>query len=144
MRRLRSLTQRSGWWWRRGAAAAEFAVVAPVFLTLTVGCIELGRAIVVQQLLTNASREGARIAGYDTTTSASTVTAAVNNYLTNVNISGATTAISPATPSSASDGQQISVTVSIPFNSVSWLPAPFFLGGQTLQATSVMCRQPAP
>ena len=143
MRCLRSLTQRSGSW-RRGAAAAEFAVVVPVFLTLTVGCIELGRAIVVQQLLTNASREGGRIAGYDTTTSTSTVTAAVNNYLSNVNISGATTTVSPSPPSAASDGQQISVTVSISFNSVSWLPRPFFLGGQTLQATSVMCRQPAP
>jgi len=128
---------------RRGAAVAEFALIAPVFLTLTVGCIELGRAVIVQQLLTNASREGARVAGYDTTSSSSTVTTAVNNYLTSVNISGATTTVSPS-PSGLADGQQISVTVGIPFSSVSWLPHPFFLGGQTLQATSVMVRQPPP
>src|SRR5690242_8871537 len=79
--------------WRRGAALVEFAVIAPIFLTMTGGMIELGRAIVVVQHLTNASREGARIAGYNTTTSASTVTSAVNTYLTNEGISGATTAI---------------------------------------------------
>jgi Flp pilus assembly protein TadG len=129
---------------RRGAAIAEFAVVAPVFLTLIVGTIELGRAVVVVQLLTNASREGARVGGYDTTMSTSTITSAVNTYLSNEGISGATTTVSPSPPSLAADGQQISVTVSIPYNNVSWVPTPFFLGGQTLSATTVMCREPAP
>jgi Flp pilus assembly protein TadG len=129
---------------RRGAAVVEFAVVAPIFLTLIGGTIELGRAIVVVQHLTNASRGGARIAGYNTTTSSSTVTSAVNTYLTNEGISGATTTVSPSSLSSVADGTQVSVTVSIPYSSVSWLPKPFFLGGKTLTATSVMCREPAP
>ncbi|MGE0760723.1 MAG: TadE/TadG family type IV pilus assembly protein, partial [Pirellulaceae bacterium] len=38
----------------------EFAVVAPVFLLLIFGMIEYGRMVMVQQMLTNASREGAR------------------------------------------------------------------------------------
>ena len=59
---------------RRGAAMVEFALIAPVFLILVTGIVELGRGIVVQQLLTNASRQGARIGGYDTTMSTSTVT----------------------------------------------------------------------
>ncbi len=129
---------------RRGTAVVEFAVVAPVFLILIVGTIEVGRAMVVVQLLTNASREGARVAGYDTTMSTSTVTNAVNTYLSGVGISNATTTVSPSPPSLAADGQSVSVTVSILFNNVSWLPSPFFLGGQTLSATSVMCREPAP
>src|SRR5262245_20734165 len=129
---------------RRGAALVEFAVIAPIFLTLVGGMIELGRAIVVAQILTNASREGARIAGYSTTTSASTVTSAVNTFLTNEGVSGATTTISPSSLSSVADGSQVSVTVSIPYSSVSWLPKPFFLGGTTLSATTVMCREPAP
>ena len=129
---------------RRGAAIVEFAVVAPVFLTLIGGTIEVSRAIVVVQLLTNASREGARIAGYDTTTSTSTVTSAVNTYLTNERISGATTTISPSSLSSVADGTAVSVTVSIPYSKVTWLPKPFFLGGKTLTATTVMCREPAP
>jgi len=128
---------------RRGAAVVEFAIVAPVFLTLMVGTLEVSRALVVQQLLTNASREGARVGSYDTTTSTSTISSAVNTYLSNEGISGATTTVSPSPPSSAADGQSISVTVSIAFNTVSWIP-PFYLSGKTLSATSVMCRVPAP
>ena len=97
---------------RRGAVIVEFALVAPVFLILITGIIELGRAIVVQQLLTNVSRDGARIAGYDSTTSTSTVTTAVDSYLANVGVSGATTTVSPNPPSLASDGQSVTVTVS--------------------------------
>lgn len=140
MRKIRLQKKSSS---RRGAAIVEFAVVVPVFLTLVAGTVELGRAIVVQQLLTNASREGARIAGYNTTLTTSTVTTAVNTYLSNDGITGATTTVSPS-PASVAGGQSISVTVSIPFNSVSWLTSPFYLGGQTLQATSVMYRELSP
>jgi Flp pilus assembly protein TadG len=128
---------------RHGAAIVEFALVAPLFLSIIAGIIELGRAIEVVQLLTNASREGARVGSFDTTTQASTITTAVNACLSNAGISGATTTVAPNPPSAASDGQSITVTVSIPFSSVSWLPSPVYLGGQSLQATSVMCRQPA-
>ncbi|HVC92601.1 MAG TPA: TadE/TadG family type IV pilus assembly protein [Pirellulales bacterium] len=129
---------------RRGAALVEFAVVVPVFLVFIVGMIEMGRAIMVQQLITNASREGARVAGYESTTQTSTVTSAVSAYLGNVNITGTTTTVSPDPPSGALDGQQVSVTVSVPYSQVSWVPSPFFLKGRTLQATSVMRREPAP
>ena len=45
---------------RWGVAATEFAIVAPVFLLLVIGILELGRALMVQQVLINASRVGAR------------------------------------------------------------------------------------
>jgi Flp pilus assembly protein TadG len=128
---------------RRGTAVVEFAVVAPLLSLMILGIIEFGQGTVVLQTLTNASREGARVASYDSTTATSTITTAVNNYLSNAGISGATTTVSPS-PSSATDGQAMTVTVSIPFNNVSWMPSPFFMGGQTLQASSVMCREPAP
>jgi Flp pilus assembly protein TadG len=38
----------------------EFAVVAPLLFLLIFGMIEFGRMVMVQQILTNASREGAR------------------------------------------------------------------------------------
>ena len=47
---------------RRGVSAVEFALVAPVFLAILFGMIEFGRAIMVGQLVTNAAREGARLA----------------------------------------------------------------------------------
>ncbi len=129
---------------RHGAATVEFAVVAPVFLIMIIGVMEVGRGIVVQQLLTNASREGARIGSYDSTMTTSTVSTAVNSYLSNVGITGATTTVTPDPPSGASDGQSVSVTVSIPFSKVSYLPSPVYLGSATLTVTTVMCRQPSP
>lgn len=83
--------------YRRGAAAVEFAVVAPVFFLMIFGMIELGRMIMVQQILTNASREGARLAVLDGTAS-SDVKTAVAKYLTGARIyDNVTTALSSAT-----------------------------------------------
>ncbi len=55
---------------RQGAAAVEFAIVAPVFFLMVFGMIEFGRAIMVKQVMTNAARDGARLAILDSPTSA--------------------------------------------------------------------------
>jgi Flp pilus assembly protein TadG len=125
---------------RRGAAAVEFAIVAPLFFLLIFGMIEFGRAVMVQQVLTNASREGARIAVLDGTTGTEVHTA-VDNYLQRANITGATVTVNPNPPSTAVYGAPVTVSVSIPFRQVSWLPSPIFLGGSTLTATTVMRRE---
>jgi Flp pilus assembly protein TadG len=44
----------------RGAALVEFAVVLPLLLLLLVGIVEFGLLFYNKQVLTNASREGAR------------------------------------------------------------------------------------
>ena len=123
---------------RWGVAAVEFAVVVPVFLLLLLGMIEFGRAIMVQQMLTNASREGARLGVLDGTTTAQ-VRTTVENYLTT--IEGETTAVNPDPPGNAGFGQPVSVTVSVGFDQVSWLSSPMFLGGRNLSATTVMRRE---
>jgi len=125
---------------RRGTAVVEFAVVAPLFITLVFGMIEYGRMVMVQQLLTNASREGARMGVLDGATTAA-VQSSVTSYLTNASISGATVTVSPNPPSSAGYGAPVTVTVSIPFSQVSWIPTPMFLSGKTLTASSVMRRE---
>jgi len=112
----------------------------PVFFLLVFGMIEYGRLVMVQQVLTNACREGARVGVLDGATQTS-VNTAVNNYLTSANITGATTTVTPNPPSSAAYGASVTVTVSVGFNQVSWLPSPMFLGGRTLTATSVMRRE---
>lgn len=125
---------------RRGAAVVEFAVVAPVFITLVFGMIEYGRMVMVQQVLTNATREGARRAVLDGATT-NEVKTAVEDYLESSTITGATVTVSPNPPSSAESGDPVTVTVTIGFNQVSWLPSPFFLGGKTMTAKSVMRRE---
>jgi Flp pilus assembly protein TadG len=43
-----------------GAAAVEFALILPIFLLLVFGIIEFGFLLYNKQVITNASREGAR------------------------------------------------------------------------------------
>ena len=128
---------------RQGAAAVEFAIVAPVFFLMVFGMIEFGRAIMVQQVLTNASREGARVAVLDSTTpTASLVANTVETYLENAGITGANVDIDPTEPTTAGYGEPVTVSVEIPFSSVSWLPAPMFINTDTnLQASTVMRRE---
>jgi Flp pilus assembly protein TadG len=126
-------------WNRRGASATEFAVVAPVFFLMIVGFIEFGRALMVQQVLVNASRVGAREA---ITTSATTtgVTTAVQQYTSSVAVPSVSVSVSP-NPATAAPGSTITVTTSVPFSSVSWMASPWFLGGKTLSATSKMRKE---
>jgi len=118
----------------------EFAIVAPIFFLFVFGIIEYGRMVMVQQVLTNASREGARQAVLDGS-STSEVQTVVQNYLTNSSIQGATVTVTPDPPSSANFGDPVTVVVSVGFNQVSWLPGPMFLGGKTLSAGTVMRRE---
>lgn len=118
----------------------EFAVVAPVLFLMVFGMIEFGRMVMVQQVITNGSREGARIAVLDGTTT-SDVTSAVQNYLSGASINGANVTVTPDPPSSAGYGAPVTVVVSVSFDQVSWLPSPMFLGGQQLTATTVMRRE---
>jgi Flp pilus assembly protein TadG len=121
---------------RRGVAAVEFAVVSPFLILLVFGIIECGRAIMVQQVLTNASREGTRRAVLEEVTT-SEVTTVVSDYLANGSITGATVTVSPTPLTSAGFGDPVTVTVSVPYDQVSWIP-PWFMGGRTLSASTQM------
>lgn len=46
----------------RGQALVEFSLIIPIFLLLFVGLFDLGRAVFAYNTLTNAAREGARLA----------------------------------------------------------------------------------
>ena len=118
----------------------EFAVVAPIFLLLVFGMIEYGRMVMVQQVLTNASREGARRAVLDGSTN-SDVVDVVDQYLSSASINGANVTVTPTNPEDAAFGDPVTVSVDIQFSQVSWLPSPMYLGGRTLSATTVMRRE---
>src|SRR5438552_2073290 len=107
---------------------------------MVLGIIEFGRAMMVQALLTGAAQQGARAGALDGSQN-SDVTKAVNNYLSAAGISGATSTASPSPPSSASPGQDVTVHVSIPYSSVSWLPAPAYLKTTTLKSTAIVQRE---
>jgi Flp pilus assembly protein TadG len=78
---------------QRGTALIEMAFTLPLLMLISVGIIEFGRAFQTWQIVTNAAREGARVAvlpGY----SDSMVTSRVQQYI-QVGVLG------PATPTVA-------------------------------------------
>ena len=127
---------------RCGSMLIEFAFVAPVFFIMVLGIFEFGRAMMVQALLTSAAQQGAR-AGALNGSQVADVDTAVNNYLSSAGVSGASTTCSPTPPSSAGPGQDVTVTVTIPYSSVSWIPTPHYLKTATLSSTAIVQRETA-
>lgn len=123
---------------RRGAVAVEAAVVTPLLMFFALAMIDYGRLVMVQQILTNASREGCRVAVVSGATT-SQVTTQVNEYLAGANLAGATTELTPSSPGSAAEGTPITVTVSVPFSQVAWMPS-LFLNTTTVTANATMRR----
>jgi Flp pilus assembly protein TadG len=75
---------RAGWSVKRaeaGQSLAEFALVLPILLALVIGIFEFGRAWNVYQVLTNATREGARLAIVPSTQSEDDVHERIQDYL---------------------------------------------------------------
>lgn len=108
---------------RRGAAAIEMAITLPIFILIVLGIVEFGRALMVNQILVNAAREGARHAVVPGA-SDSQVNGIVDNYMSAAGISGYSKAIkingSEASLSTASPDDTISVSVSVAHSQVSW------------------------
>jgi Flp pilus assembly protein TadG len=126
---------------RRGAAAVEFALVAPLLFMLVLGMMEFGRMLMVQQVLTNGAREGARKAVLPGVTDAD-VRTAIDSYMSNTGISGHTRLISPSCTTAAA-GTPLTITVSLPYSNVSWLPLGTlrWLQGKTLTASVEMRKE---
>jgi Flp pilus assembly protein TadG len=76
---------------QRGAALIETAITIPLVLLVSVSIFEFGRAYQTWQVLTNAAREGARIAVLEQYTDAD-VTSTVRNYLTSGRLTNASSA----------------------------------------------------
>lgn len=122
---------------RLGAAAVEFALVAPLFLMLLLGIIEFGRGLMVQQLLVNATRAGAREAALPGSTSAS-VESRMIEFLSacSVTLTEDDVSITPD-PETTGGGESITVSVEIPYSRIGWIPGSF-LSDVTLRASTMM------
>ena len=108
---------------RRGAAAVEFAVVAPLFFLLLAGSIEFGQAFRIEHSLSNATRRGARSAIVDGATTSQVQQKVKTHCVQTLGVNEADVTVgmtvngSDATDvSQAEEGDEISVTVSIPFS----------------------------
>jgi Flp pilus assembly protein TadG len=124
---------------RRGAAAVEFAVVSPLLLLLILGLLEFGRMVMVQQVITNASREGARHAITRRATSGS-VTEICQHALKHAAVKHATVSVNPD-PATAPPGTLITVRTSADYLANSWLPGSGFFRGTRLSNEVAMRKE---
>ncbi|MFT7641721.1 MAG: hypothetical protein ACI9G1_003472 [Pirellulaceae bacterium] len=126
---------------RRGASVVEFAIVAPMFILLVFGMIEYGRMVMVQQVITNAAREGAQQLALPNGTPSEAQTA-VTNYLTGAGFSDIASEIEVnSIPASPESGMDCTVSMHFPYGEVSWIPSTFLLGDSTLTASSTVRRE---
>jgi Flp pilus assembly protein TadG len=75
----------------RGSAMVETAITIPILLVLIVGIFEVGRAYETWQVLTNAAREGARMA-ITPSGNASDTTALIRQYMADGQLTSSATA----------------------------------------------------
>jgi Flp pilus assembly protein TadG len=129
----------------RGAELIEFALVLPILLVIVGGIIDFGFLFQRYEVLTNAAREGARVAVLPGYTNAD-VTTRVNQYLTAGGVpAGATVTVGAAQSIPVGGGACISVrpvTVTFPHQYTTLGPLLTLVGGSlgttTLTATSSM------
>lgn len=138
---------------RTAAAAIEFAVICPVLFLLFLGMVEVSRGIMVAGVMSNASRIGAR-AGSVTAGSYSSIVSSVATCLSNAGLpQNATVVVTVnevavnndlAFQTQAVPGAAVSVQVSLPYGSVSWLPSGatvFVPSSQPIAGACVMTKE---
>ena len=110
---------------RKGAAAVEFAIIAPLLFTIIFGIIEFGLLFFDKQVITNASREGARygILWSPTRPTDAEITARVLTYTANHLVTFGASSTLPTVAISRPDGAWpgtsgdfLTVTVTYPYN----------------------------
>ena len=130
---------------RSGVAAVEFALVAPIFFLLVFGLIEFGRMMMIQQSLTNAAREGSRVAILPTTKDGADVEAAMRDYLQSVMSNAADTGevrvTVPSNLATAASGANLTVSVEVDYLDVSWLPLGYLGLNPTIAASQIGIRE---
>lgn len=122
----------------RGAAAVELAVVLPLLLTIVFGIIEFGWIFMVRETLTNASREGCRVAVLQGSTEQD-IRDQVSVSMSPAGLGDYTVEITRATTGNANE----TVRILIPYSEVSLLGGYFGPTNFNLGATTIMRKEGA-
>ena len=134
---------------RRGTATVEMALVLPIFIMVTFGIIEFGRAMMVSQLVVNSAREGARRAVLEGSTNANIETTVKDFLVATTNISAADVSVTVTIVpdplntdplnvlGSSNSGDIITVAVAVPFDKVQFVTGNY-LNGKMLRGQATM------
>lgn len=138
---------------RRGAVVVEFAIISILLSVLILGMVEISRGIMVKESLSNAARDGARMAAKGDSDNAA-ITLAAREILNDNSLNGNAAQVTIAVTHSDSSGtvtfsdvtkaekyDKISVTVSLPV-AETYVASTFFLPKDAISSeTVVMMRQ---
>ncbi len=132
---------------RTGAATVELALCLPLFLAITPGICEIGQALKVEAILSQAARQGGATAARPGCSNAD-VTTDVHAVLTANKIPTDSVTITvlvngqAGSTLTAKRNDKITVTVAIPMSQVNWTKTSTYLrNGATLSQTIHMVRQ---
>jgi len=129
-----------------GVVTVEAAIIMLAFFVFILGIMEAGRFIGIQQTLTDAAREGARLAvapeqGTSNLPSEAAIQAMVQGFLDSANISGATVMVERPVTTPSGD-VYTRVTASVPYQV---LTISMFTNLEvTLSGTSLMRNETSP
>jgi Flp pilus assembly protein TadG len=116
--------------------------VAPIVFLIVFGSLEFGRAMMVVHGLEAAARDACRVAITPGATQTE-VNSAASNRLGSFGISGHTMTLTPAL-GTAEQWAMVTVRITVPYNSVSWLPAARFMTGRTLSGVCTLPNEAKP
>ena len=118
---------------QRGQSVLETALILPLFLLIVLGTIDLGRAIYMHTVLSNAVRDGCRVAIIETNSNSQVIltvvksAVAVNLPASNITISG-----------SRAPGSTVTVSAFAIYSPITPLVQRIVPGPIALRATSAM------
>ena len=124
---------------RSGAAVVEFAVCLPVILLIVLGSIQAASMLFLRQTLVQSAYEGAKVAVRNTGTNEDAISA-IQNVAAGRRLNGVVIEFSPTDVSTVRQGETISVLISAPGDSNSFIPfGPF--KDRIVSAKAVMVKE---
>lgn len=139
---------------RAGVVAVEAALVVPVVVFITLGTIDVSQYVNLAQVVTNSSREAARVASRNDTTTVADVEASVRSYVAatfpNMSTSDVNSVVKievrdkdnnviSSDLTTVDSGDPLVVNVSFDYSQIRWIPGPDYFGGANASRTT--CRR---
>lgn len=126
----------------RGTTLIEGVLVLPLLLLLIFGLIEYGSLFLRLQQVANVARQAARVAATPDATSGQ-VTTLITTMMTSAGLggSGYTATVTPADPSSAERGGQVTVKIEITYANIAITNAPIIPVPSKIARTVVMAKE---
>ena len=126
----------------RGTSLVEAALVFPLLLILTLGAIEYGWLFLKAQQVTNAARQGARIAIRPDATNAQVLTV-INNLMALAGMAdtGYQVDFSPEDISAVGAGASVNIEVTVPCENIAIIDVPLLPTPTAIRAVMSMAKE---